>query len=881
MSWLGKLGGWPRRRRREAEWDEELRQHIERRAAANEAEGLSAAAARRAARLAFGGFERHKEAVREAHRLAVVEDFARDLRYGARRLARAPAFTLAMVVLLALGVGAVVAMYSLGRALEGGPVGLPHPERLWMIGQAGLGARVAPANFRDLQRMAGGVLPMAAFSGGGATVRVGGAVLRAEAVRVGPRFFAVLGAAPAVGRGFLATEFLPGGGGAAIVTARFQREHFAGAAIGAPIEVNGRPATVVGVMPAGVDFPLQNGVILPLVENESWWQRRKAGDEQLNLLARLPRGMQWETAQAALATAAARLAQAHPEADGKLRFTWNAPAEVVNGNLTPIFVGLLLAATGLLLALAIANLANLQLGQALRRRQEVALRAALGATRGRLARQFLAESLLLALGGGAAAVAAAAWALRLLFASMPPSTTAQMIGWERMGLDRGALALALGLALGGAALAALAPAWLAAGHAAADGLREMGRGGSGRRGHRLRGALVVAQMALGLALVATAATTAGGFAMLAATARHYGGEHALSFRLDLPSDRYTTPAAQSEFLRRLLARLRALPGVEAAGAGTSLPLTNGDTPERWAPVSLPGEKRTETWVLSQAVSADYLAALRLPLAAGRGFSEADSATAPGVAIVSANLAARLWPGRNALGRRLEFNANGAHPGRMVEVVGVAASADYNVFNRTPELAIYWPLAQAAAGDARLLGAETFVLRTAGDPEALATAVRGAVAGLDPTLPAFQMWTLAKYFGVERAPLRILGGLFGAFGALALLIAAVGLYAAMAASAAERQREMGIRVALGADAGGVVRLGLARALKLAGLGLAIGFPLAIYVGRLLAGFVYGLAPIEGWLLAGVALTLAATAVLAGYLPARRAGRMDPVAVLRCE
>ncbi len=817
-----------------------------------------------------------------------LDELRGDLGYAARRLRAAPGVTALAVLILALGIGTTTAMYSLGEPLLDPPLRAPQPHHLAMLWQREANyywPTVSPANFLDWQRQGKALAALAAFQFSSPMLHLEGeAPVARPAINIGPGFFHALGVRPQMGRGFTAQEFQPGPARAVILTRYYwqHRLHGQGGLVGKTIKLDGHRATIVGI--TAVNFPIKDGIFVPLRFTPAEWRERSRSATVVYALARRRAGVSPAAELAGFAAIAARLARQHPRADKDLRAGLVTPGMFINGNLTPVFVHLLLIGAGLLLVLAAANVANLELALALRRTREMALRTALGAGRGRLLRQLLAESLLLALLGGAAGVGYAAWRVYSLQHQMPGYLGHQILGWDDLAVNRPALLFALGLALASGLLAGLAPAWLAARTNLMGVMKEGGYSVSPGK-HRLRRLLIVLQMGLAFALLAGAAVSVNGLKAMLDRTHAFHGNRRLVFALHLPLERYPQPQQRLQFAQRLLPRLRALPGVKAAALSLSLPWANGDSPMRYLNLGRPEELargQHPLTVMAQPISPNYFRLLRLPLLAGRSFRAQDGAGAPPVAIVSRGLARRLWPGQNPLGRTIEEPGK---PAERLRVVGIAPDLHYNLFNPEPEKVLYWPYAQTLAAASLLpanqLSALSFSLKTGVPPETLAGAVRRAVAATDPELATSYVWSLNYFFSLERTPLAMADAAMLSTGNQALLIALIGLYAVIATLAAERRREIGIRMVLGAQAGQVRWLSLRQGLRLTLGGILLSLPLAWLANRYLAHFMYGVRPGEYGLLAGVGALLALAALAASYWPARQAARLDPMQVLRTE
>jgi len=807
----------------------------------------------------------------------MLADLRQDLRYGVRSALRAPLFTALAVVTLALGIGANAAVFGVVKSVLLDALPYRDADRLavvhsrWRDGtndrgpfSAGMVQDLRERN-RTFERLAAyeGIPRDAVFSGGDAP----------RAVRVAwtePELFRTLGVAAARGRVLRADDAGADTAWNVVVTHAAWRQLLGGdpAAVGRRVRVNGVPRTVVGVLPAGF--------VGPVGEVDFYFPRSLRGDlrdpvrargrQFLGIVGRLRPGVTQDAGRRDLAAIGAAAAREHPGTDAAFEV---APVPIrdalVGDTRTPLLV--LLASAGLVLAITCANLAGALLSRTLTRRKEFAVRAAIGAGRGRLVRQLLAESTVLALAGGGAGVLLAAAGLGavrgLARTALPP--------YADLALDPGALLATGALAVAAGVAFGLAPA-LSVGRANVQGtLRDEGRGASeGRRARRLRGVLVAGQMALCVTLLAGAGLLARSLWAMAAAPLGFAPDRVLAAAVQLPPGRpYNDAAARVRFMDQLEARLRALPGVTAVAATGEIPTRtlnrNGFTVEGAppAPTDAPNSALYET------VTDDYFRALGIALRAGRTFGPQDRPDGPPVVIVSEGLARRHWPGGNAVGGRLRFGADAP----WMEVVGVVADVANDPTRLQPFPATYLPMRQGP------WNGPIFLLRTAGDPAALAGAVRRALAAEDARVPLHHATPMRALIAEGLAGRRLPVLLMGAFGALALLLASVGVYAMFAALAAAREREFGVRVALGSSRRDIAGLVLRQGGAWLGAGLVAGAAGVVAVTRVVRGLLYGVAPFDPVALGAAVAALLACAAVALLGPVRRAARVDPIAVLR--
>jgi predicted permease len=877
-----------RRRRTDDDFRAEVEAHLELEKEALRSEGVPEGEAADAARRAFGNVLAARERFHEARRLLWADHFRRDLVHAARGLRRSPGFALAATLSLALGIGANAAIFSVVNALILRPYAFPDLERLVSVAEvhyrpgqaAGLrpsdpGYPLAPADLLDLRRETRSFQGLAAWRSRDFTLVGSGEAERLPGRLVAPELFPLLGASAERGRTLLPEDAEAGRDAVVVVSHGFWRRRMGSTpdVVGRSLVLNGQAHAIVGVMPASFAYP-PGGVEVwaPLTFSDA--DRSDRTRLRLAVVARLAPGASLEGARTELDGAAARLAEAHPASNAGRGFRVVRLREQQAG-LTGPFAALFQGASILVLLIACANVGSVLLARGLARRREMALRAALGASRSRIARQVLTEGLLLALLGLVPAWGVAAAAVAAIRVSVPPDITKWLAGWSDIRLDVQALAVGVGLALVTALLVGASPALGAARLALNDVLRDGARGlSAGRR--RWRSALVVTQMVLALVLLVGASLLLRGFGRLTAGYEGFDPSRVATFRLRLPDSRYAPGRPAADFFEHLLDDLAALPGVEQAAAVTHLPGDLGPVPG--GPVSrlpAPAPRDLDAPMADyQTVSPGYFRALRVRVLSGRAFGTEDGPETRPVAVVSASLARRLWPGEDPLGRQVKGGpADGPSPWR--EVVGVVGDVAQYWFDREPRSTLYLPQAQAARADAFV------VVRLEGEAAPMLPALRARVAALDRELPVDEPRSLRQVVDDGLAIVRLSRDLLFLLGVVAAGLAALGVYGVTAQDVAQRTPELGLRLALGAGTGAVRRLVLGRALALAGVALLGGVPLAFAASRLLAGALFGVVEPDVALLSALALGLVAVAALSVLGPARRAARLDPAEVLRAD
>jgi putative ABC transport system permease protein len=800
-----------------------------------------------------------------------------DLRFALRALGRAPGFVLAAVLCLGLGLGANTTVYSLVNSLILRPLPYGESERLLAVvhehaAQGVVRGDITLAAVLDVAERSRTLDGLAATDT--RLVNLTG-VDRPEALAaasVSGNYFDLLRVRPLVGRVLRAEESRPGAAPVVVLGEQLWRERFAGdpSAVGRAIALDGKPYTIVGVVPdaAGMSGDRER-LFVPLVHERDPAQR---GWHSYDAIARLKPGVTLEAARAELRSIGARLATEFPESDrGWTIDALSLRESLVPGEVATVFA-VMLGAVGFVLLIAAANVANLLLARTAGRARELAVRAALGAGRARVLRLVLLESVIVALGGGLLGVAVAFVGVRALRDSIPVNYPA----WLSFEVDWRVLAYAFALSVGTGLLFGLAPALRATRRALAPTLREQGRASSGGAGaRRLRDGLVVTELALSLVLLVGAALMTKSMLRLQAIDPGFRAAGVLAARVRMGGERYAATTARSALLGSAVDRLGALPGVVAVSATSAAPLSGSSSGStfvvegREVPVGEAPSAET------RAVLPGYFRALELPLVAGRDFTAAEAAdTATRAVIVNETMARRWWPGADAIGRRVSITGSGADAAWMT-VVGVTRDVRQRRLGRAAEEQLYLPFAAMTRRDM------TLMVRTAGDPETLAPAVRDALAALDATLPVADLRTMPAMVHASLWQQRLYGTLFGTFAAVAVLLAVVGVYGVIAYAVAQRVRELGVRIALGARPRDVAALMLRDGARLATLGLGVGIVLALGITHVLGSTLQGVSPRDPAVLVGVAAVLGAAALVACWIPARRAARVDPLVAMRAD
>ena len=803
-----------------------------------------------------------------------------ELRCGIRALAKDPVVTAVAVVALGLGIGGNTVIFSGVEAVLLRPFALQDPDRtvaVWetVTQQNQQSVSATPANFRDYREQ-GKTFDMLAASNGWDVNLTGQDVAeRVEGYQVTADFFPVLGISAELGRSIAAGNFGSDHASVVVLSHGFWERHLGAdpGIVGKNLLLNGQKFTVIGIMPSDFDFPVGAEAWAPLDFTVA--QGADRANHYLQLIGRLKPGVSTSQAQADLGTIAARLGREYPQTNsGHGMRVVGLVEDLTTGSRQ--FVTVLMGAAAFVLLLACANVANLQLARATGRQKEIAVRMALGASRWQVARPLLIESTLQAILGGIVGLQFAAWGLDLSRRSIPPFIMQHIPGVKHEQVDSTVLVFTLGVALLTGILAGTAPALHVSRPDVNDVLKEGARGGSISPSRRhLRALLVVSEVALALVLLVGAGLMVKGFRNLANEEMGFDRHHVLTFHIALAESKYANKDRIRAFYDQAVQKLQSLPGVESAAAVTSVPgswsLNYTQYSAEGEPPPAPGELRS---TVEQSVTPDFFPSLRIPLRKGRLLGTPDGPTAPRVVVISENLARRIWPNQDAIGKRIRFGqGDNNQPWRTV--VGVVGDIKQSSWDREPHLTTYFPFAQLPQASSSL------VVRTAGDPFTLTAAARAQVLSLDSNQPPYDMRTQEQIISDDVSGVEFSARMMIAFGAIALVLAAAGIFAVMAYSVMQRTHEIGVRMALGAQKPAVIRLVVGYAIKLAVIGLAIGLPVAFLMTRFLTSFLFGVVRMDISTFAALTLLLAVVAAVAAYIPARWATRVDPLVALRYE
>ena len=878
MRWWRWIGGTIRSLFRKAELDRELdaelRVYLDLLTEEKIKAGLTPQQARRQARLELGGMEQVKIKVREVRFGTTLETVWQDVRYGLRMLRKNSGFTAVAVLTLALGIGANTAIFSVVNGVLLRPLPYPDPDRIVMVYETYRPrfdrSTTSPGNFHDWQEKNEVFEHMAAINYTSYTLTGNGEPERVPTARVSPAFFPLMGVRPVLGRGLLPEEDSPGREQVVVLGYGLWQRRFGGrpGLLGETITLDGKPYTVVGVMPASFQYPRDAQAWVPLVLPPD--QKNSRRSWFLRAIARLEPGLRLEQAQAGMDTLARQLEQQYPKSN-KNRGVNLVPLHEAHVYRVRSILWMLQGVVGFVLLIACANMANLLLVRAAAREKEMAIRAAIGAGRARLVRQLLTESVLLAATGGALGLLLAWGGVKMFIAFSPP----YFPRLDAVRLDGQVLAFTLGLSVLTGIMFGLAPALRSSApdlnQALKEGLRTGGTGSGLLRQHRLRNLLVVGEVALALVLLVGAGLLIRSFLLLTGQDTGFKPEKLLTMVLSLPQYKYPDQPQQRQFFQQLVERTKLLPEVRSAAAINALPFS--DWMWQWSfqleEGAVPETKGSASY---QIATPGYFRSLGIPLVRGRTFTEQDTEAADGVVVVNQAFAQRYFPQGDPLGQRIVIHAR---PARWNTIVGVVGDIRHSGLHEEPKPEMYRPFAQAPGATMML------VVRTDGNPLRLAAALRSQVNTLDPDQPIGKISTMAGLISDSVAQPRFYTLLLSLFAGLAAVLAAVGIYGVISYSVSQRTHEIGIRMALGAQRADILKMMVGRGLLLTLLGVALGLGGAFAATRVLSSLLFGVTPTDPATFAAVAAVLAAVALLACYLPARRATKVDPMVALRYE
>jgi len=876
-----------RRRRVEGELDAELLFHLDQQMEENIVAGMGPDEARRAALRAIGDLTQHQEECRDMRGVNWIENLLQDLRYSMRTLRQTPGFAAVAILTLALGIGSNTAIFSVVQAALLRPLPYAQPDRLITLAEVrsqnlpdplAMGTwNASYPDFLDWRGQSKTFESLAGFNGDGVTLRGAGEPESVFAVQVTPNFFSTLGVRPQFGRDFNAGEDEESGPHVAILMHSFWKSRFRGdpAVVGRSIQLDANSVTVVGVLPREFEFAPRGNVQLwvPLHIGGAMETRRNL--RWIRVVGRLARGATLAQAEAEMGLINTRLAAAYPNENGATTVIVAALSDRIVGKLRPLVLALF-AAVGFVLLIACANVATLLMARSTQRRREFAVRAALGAGRGRLTAQLLCESLMLASAGAALGLAVARYGTRLLIVAIPDSRLSSMPFLRDAHADPAVLAFLLATTIVTGVAFGLAPLLEISNFNLGETLQDESRGSSAGVRTRLRQALVIAEIAFSLVLLVGAGLMVKSLGMLLSRNPGFNTQRLLAFSVFLQSANYPQASDMIRFDRDFRDRIRAIPGVIGVTSTSVVPLTGGGNTIRFVVEGRPTPPGQDSESNIRTISADYFSLMGIPLLAGRFFNDTDeTASGPRRVIVNQAWIKRNLPGENPIGKRVRFTNSPTQPFR--EIVGVVGDNADTGLDSSNEPSLFTPALQSMSPFL------TYLVRTAGEPLGAVGAVRAGLASVDSQLLLIQPTSMEQI--ISQSPSVFLrrypSFLIGSFAVLALILAMIGLYGLISYSVSQRTREVGIRIALGAQPRDVIRLVVGEGARLTLMGIAAGVLAALGLTRLMRSLLFGVSAVDPLTFAAVALLLAVVAITASYIPARRAVRTSPINALRCE
>jgi predicted permease len=863
------------------ELDAELASHLEMHIEDNLRAGMTPEAARRDALLKLGGIEQTKENHRDSRGLPFVETLVRDIRFGVRLLRNSPGFTASAVVTLALGIGANAAIFSFVNAALLRPLPYRSPQNLIVlsegrgsIGSDGLDASLP--DFQDWQRSSKTIESFAAFNSDRVALSGAGNAENLDVARTTTNFFSTLGVAPIMGRDFLPKEDQAGGAKIVMLTFPFWKSRFGGATdvVGKTLRLDGIAHTIVGVLPNGFEFAPAGSPALWLPLNLSAEFAARRNLRWLKIVGRLAPGVSQAQAASEMQTINAALAAAHPQENAAIKVHVRSLRELIVGNIRPLFL-VLSVAVAFVLLMACANVAHLMLARATTRKKEIAVRVALGATRLQIVRQLLTESALLSVAGGILGVIVAHWGVSLLLAVVPENVRKSMPFLSSIHLDFSTFGFLLASTLITSIAFGFLPAWQLSKSDPNETLKEESRGATGTRGVWLRNGLVIGELAISIVLLTGAGLMVRSLNAVMRQNPGFDVNNLVSFSLSLPETAYQDEASALQFRHRLEAQLTRLPGVSGAASVNYLPVTGLGNTVRFVQEGHPKPNGSEDEGAIRDVSPNYFSIMKIPVNQGRIFLPSDDTKAPGRLVVNQAFADRFLSGENAVGKRLKFTYSDNLP--YMEIIGVVANENSQGLDTPMDPIIYASMDQGPDSGFFV------VMRTSADPSTTLTAARDALHDIDPELAMISPRTMDAVISdsyavfLRRFPSRLISG----FALIAMMLAAVGLYGQISYGVAQRRREIGVRVAMGASTGNVLRMVVANGMVLTAAGLFIGFAGSLLLTGLLVSLLFGVTPLDPLTMAVSALLLMVVSIVASLVPARRATLIDPVVALRYE
>ena len=877
-AWIMRLSGILPGARKHREFADEIESHLQMHIDDNLRIGMTPAQARREAILKLGGIELTTQIYRQRNTLPIMDDLWQDLRFALRQLRRSPGFTITAAIMLALGIGASVAIFAFVDAALLRPLPYRDPARLAAVTESVklfARANLSYPDYLDWKRMNRSFSSLEIYGGGGGLIDTPTGALPISSLRVSDGFFRTLGVTPILGRDFYAGEDLPGTGNTTILSYNGWQKWFQGRSdvVGQKVTLNGLPYTVIGVLPQTFDFAPRGGT-------QFWMPFQAKGECDLRRschglegIARLNDGVIMQAARAEMQSIAAQLERQYPGDNRGQGAAVDPLSEIVVGDIRPILLTLLIGA-GLLLVIACVNVSSLLLVRSESRRREIAVRGALGASRMRLIRQFMTEGIVLVALGSLLGLSIAATAMRVLTGLIPEFMMARTPFLVGLGLNGHVLAFAAGIAFVAVVLFALTPVLRLPMNAMRDGLTEGSRGSAGTLWRRFGANLVVLELAIAVVLLVGAGLLGKSFYRLLHVDVNFHPDHLAMVGIMVPETLYPKPEDSVRLQRQIIARIAALPGVESVGLTSTPPVSfNGNTDWiRFVGRPYSGEHNE---VNMRDVSADYIRTLQAKLLRGRLFTDAEDDTKPKVVVINQTLARMYFPGQDPVGQR--FGNTDLAPNSIKQIIGVVDDIKEGSLDSQIWPAAYYPIYQDEDNYF------TLIVRTSQSEDSMLPTLVSAIHAIDPGIgTADPIGMEARMHESPTAYLhRFSALLVGGFAALALILGVVGLYGVISYSVTQRTREIGVRMALGAQRSSVQKLVMGEAVRLAALGIGLGLLCSVGAAMLMRSLLFGTAAWDSATLLSVATILGAATMLASYIPAYRAASVNPVEALRSE
>lgn len=876
-AWISRLAGSIPSDRRDRELADELEGHLQMHIDDNLRAGMTPAEARRDAMLRLGGVTSTAQAYRERRSVPFLENLVQDVRFALRQLRKSPGFTGAAILMLALGMCANIAIFAFVDAALLKPLPYRNPKRLVSVFGSTAGCpecNVSYQDYLDWKRVNRVFSSIAVYNHPIFMVNTAQGAESANGTRVSDGFFRTLGVTPVLGRDFYADEDLPSGPRSVLLSYASWQQRYSGKAevLGHTVILNGEPHTIIGVLPRDFHFA-------PAEPSEFWTTLHANGGCDLRrgchgmfAIARLKDGVSEQTALAAMKLIAQQLERQYPVTNHGFSATMKPLTEAIAGDLRPILLTLL-GGAGLLLMIAGVNVASLLLVRAESRKREMAVRSSLGASRSRLISQFVAEALVLVTAGGALGLASADWAMQLLVKLIPPNMLNGMPFLQDLGLNARVVAFTGAISLFAAALFSLTPTLRLSLSEMRAGLAEGSRGSAGNTWRNLGSKLVVLELATAVVLLAGAGLLGQSLYRLLHVEIGFEPDHLATLYVYAPLTHFSTVRQCVALERQIVSNVAGLPGVKSAGIAASLPVRSNDG-GAWILIIGRPSLGDHNEVLNRDVSSGYLATIKARLLRGRYFADTEDLSKPRVVIVNQAMARRYFPGEDPIGKSISFLSNPPVP---MEIVGMVADIKEGALDSEIRPTIYVPFNQSADN------AFAVIVRTTQDARLMLPTLAAAIHGIDPGVATEDERTMSGRIDDSHSAYlhRSAAWLVGGFAALALLLSTVGLYGVVAYSVSRRTREIGVRMALGAEPGAVYRLILSEAGRLTAIGIVAGLACSVATATLIRGLLFGVSSWDAPTLGAVAAALAVSALLASYIPARRAASINPIEALRAE